>query len=177
MDVKTLISEGGPYSFLHFWGHKPTPWHITKACLSQWYECVFTVGEDIYSSAEQFMMAEKARLMGDRETRALIMNTDDPREIKKLGRKVRNFDSRLWDSHKFDIVVNGNYHKFSQNPELRDFLVSTAGKVLVEASPYDDIWGIGLEASHPDASDPSKWKGTNLLGFALMQVRDMLMQI
>ena len=82
------------------------------------------------------------------------MNTDDPREIKKLGRKVRNFDSRLWDSHKFDIVVNGNYHKFSQNPEMRDFLISTAGKVLVEASPYDDIWGIGLEASHPDASDP-----------------------
>ena len=81
------------------------------------------------------MMAEKARLMGDRETRALIMNTDDPREIKKLGRKVRNFDSRLWDSHKFDIVVNGNYHKFSQNPEMRDFLISTAGKVLVEASP------------------------------------------
>ena len=123
------------------------------------------------------MMAEKARLMGDRETRALIMNTDDPREIKKLGRKVRNFDSRLWDSHKFDIVVNGNYHKFSQNPEMRDFLISTAGKVLVEASPYDDIWGIGLEASHPVASDPSKWKGTNLLGFALMAVRDMLMQI
>ena len=123
------------------------------------------------------MMAEKARLMGDRETRALIMNTDVPREIKKLGRKVRNFDSRLWDSHKFDIVVNGNYHKFSQNTEMRDILISNAGIVLVETSPYDDIWGIGLEASHPDASDPSKWKGTNLLGFALMAVRDMLMQL
>ncbi len=121
------------------------------------------------------MMAEKARLMGDMDTRTSILDTDDPRDIKKLGRKVRNFDSRLWDSHKFDIVVKGNYHKFSQNPELRDFLISTAGKVLVEASPYDDIWGIGLEASHPDASNPSKWKGTNLLGFALMQVRDMLM--
>ena len=177
MNIKTLLSSGGQHTFLHFWGHRPTPWQTTKACLSQWYECVFIVDGDIYSSAKQFMMAEKARLMGDRETRALIMNTDDPREIKKLGRKVRNFDSRLWDSHKFDIVVNGNYHKFSQNPEMRDFLISTAGKVLVEASPYDDIWGIGLEASHPDASDPSKWKGTNLLGFALMAVRDMLMQI
>lgn len=92
--------------------------------------------------------------MGDTETRERILATDDPREIKKLGRMVRDFDARLWDMKKSQVVVNGNLHKFGQNPKLRDFLLSTGDKVLVEASPYDKIWGIGLEAKNPDACAP-----------------------
>lgn len=117
------------------------------------------------------MMAEKARLFGDEKIRTEILSISDPRTCKALGRKVKNFDKAVWDKNKEDIVRNGNFEKFMQNDTLRNFLLSTGEKVLVEASPTDRVWGIGLGKNNPDALDPQKWRGQNLLGFTLMAVR------
>ena len=118
------------------------------------------------------MMASKACLFNDEETLDHILKSSDPKEIKALGRQVKNFDKEAWDEAKYLIVLNGNYRKFTQNPALRDYLLSTGNRFLVEASPYDRIWGIGLAADDPRAMDSSQWQGENLLGFALMEVRD-----
>ena len=118
-------------------------------------------------------MAGKAELFGDQE----ILACSAPQQIKTLGRKVRGFDQKVWDRFKYAIVLNGNWCKFSQNRDLREFLLSTGDGVLVEASPYDSIWGIRLSASSPEAQDPMKWRGQNLLGFALMAVRDELRRV
>lgn len=123
---------------------------------------------------EQYMMAAKAELFGDREILTQILQCRDPKQIKALGRKVQGFDSALWDKYKYSIVLNGNLCKFSQNQELKDFLLSTGDCVLAEASPYDGIWGIRWSADAPEAEEPLKWRGQNLLGFALMEVRDEL---
>ena len=116
-------------------------------------------------------MAGKAELFGDREIREQILACSVPGEIKALGRKVRGFDQKVWDRFKYAIVLNGNWCKFSQNRSLREFLLSTGDRVLAEASPYDNIWG------SPEAQDPRKWQGQNLLGFALMEVRDELRRV
>lgn len=168
-----MYCEGKRLKYIFFWGHhqKDT---ITKTCFSQWYECRFTVDGTEYHTAEQYMMAQKAKLFGDKEVLQKIMQADNPGEYKKLGREIRHFDDNVWDKHKYDIVVSGNMAKFSQNPELLSFLLKTGDRVLVEASPYDRIWGIGLPADAPDIENPFKWKGQNLLGFALMGVREKL---
>ena len=106
-----------------------------------------------------------------------ILKCSDPKQIKALGRKVRGFDQKVWDKFKYAIVLNGNWCKFSQNRNLREFLLSTGDSVLVETSPYDNIWGIRLSANSPEAQDPMKWRGQNLLGFALMEVRDELRRV
>ena len=156
---------------LLFYGHKVTD-PVTETCLSQWYPCQFEVDSVKYTSAEQYMMAEKARLFGDEKIRAEILRTSDSRKCKALGRKVKNFDKAVWDKRKENIVRNGNFEKFMQNSALRSFLLSTRDKVLVEASPTDRVWGIGLGKNNPDALDPKKWRGQNLLGFILMAVRN-----
>lgn len=120
------------------------------------------------------MMSKKAELFHDTEMLKMIMNTDKADEIQKYGRKVKHFDEDIWNQFKFPIVLTGNYYKFSQIPELRHFLLDTGNALLVEASPYDKIWGIGLKADDEKASDPNTWRGENLLGFALMEVRDEL---
>ena len=120
------------------------------------------------------MMVEKARLFGAEDIAAEILTREHPGAAKAFGRKVEGFDQEIWDREKYDIAVQGNFHKFSQSPELQTFLKNTGNRVLVEASPIDRIWGIGLAKEDPDCSDPSKWKGQNLLGYALMSVRDML---
>jgi len=119
-------------------------------------------------------MAEKARLFDDSKIIDKIVNAKTPAEAKKLGRLVNNFDAAKWDLHKFEIVVNGNLHKFNQNQNLKEFLLNTNDRVIVEASPVDPIWGIGLATDHPHVENPILWKGENLLGFALMEVRDLL---
>ena len=156
---------------LLFYGHRVTK-TVTETCLSQWYPCQFEVDGVTYTSAEQYMMAEKARLFGDEKIRTEILRTSDPRKCKALGRKVKNFDKAVWDKRKENIVRNGNFEKFMQNSALRSFLLSTGDKVLVEASPTDRVWGIGLGKNNPDALDPKKWRGQNLLGFILMAVRN-----
>ncbi|GAB3947884.1 NADAR family protein [Spirosoma harenae] len=161
--------------YLFFWGHQPhKDGRITESCLSQWWVAPFVVDGVPYRTAEHYMMAEKARLFNDTDVLTKILTCQSPAEAKKLGRMVQNFDPVLWESHCFEIVVTGNFHKFSQNPDLRDYLLTTGNRILVEASPVDTIWGVGLAKGDPVIENPSLWKGKNLLGFALMEVRDRL---
>ena len=161
-----------------FWGHQPAQDSIiTKSCLSQWWIEDFYSIANSYLCMEQYMMASKAQLFGDEERRKEILECSVPKQIKALGRKVRGFDQKVWDRLKYAIVLSGNWCKFSQNRDLREFLLSTGDSVLAEASPYDNIWGIGLSASSPEMQDPQKWRGQNLLGFALMEVRDELRRV
>ncbi len=169
------IRDGYRPEYLLFWGHKPLPnGKIGTPCFSQWWPARFCVEGVNYPTAEHFMMAEKARLFGDETIRARILTTRDPKTAKELGRQVKNFDEARWNKECFQIVVTGNLAKFKQHRDLGEFLLSTGEKVLVEASPYDRIWGIGLEAEDPRAQKPQQWRGTNLLGFALMEVRQHL---
>lgn len=161
--------------FLFFWGHQPSKdGKVTSSCLSQWWPAPFKVDAVSYATAEHWMMAEKAALFGDHEIASRIVAAESPKQVKQLGREVRGFDSVRWDCEKFRIVAEGNAHKFGQNPSLRDFLLSTENTVLVEASPVDSVWGIGLAADDDRARNPLQWRGENLLGFALMQVREEL---
>jgi len=144
--------------------------------LSQWHVAPFDVDEVTYTTCEQYMMAEKARLFKDEATLERILRPGaTPRAIKALGRRVRPFDAAQWDAKKRAIVYRGNLAKFSQNEALRDALLSTNGAVLAEASPYDKIWGIGLKESSPRAQTPTRWPGKNYLGRALMKVRRTLL--
>lgn len=120
------------------------------------------------------MMAEKARLFGDQEVLKEILATEKAAKAKALGRAIKNFDNELWEAARFNIVVQGSLHKFKANPEMGAYLLGTDGRVLVEASPVDAIWGIGMAKDHKKAYDPSSWPGLNLLGFALMEARDRL---
>jgi ribA/ribD-fused uncharacterized protein len=169
------LDQGHRIKYLLFWGHQPSKdGTITKTCLSQWWPADFVVAGLTYRSTEHWMMAEKARLFGDADMAVRIVAVKSPAEAKKLGRAIKGFVPELWEAHKYDIVRTGNYHKFSQHRDLGDFLLATADRVLVEASPVDAIWGIGLATDHADAENPARWQGPNLLGFALMEVRDQL---
>jgi len=158
--------------YLCFWGHQPNrDGSIGKTCLSQWFEASFEIDGVQYPTAEHFMMAGKARLFDDNDALEKILAAGHPGEAKKLGRLVRNFDGRIWGEARFEIVVEANVAKFSQNEKLKTFLLGTGKRVLVEASPRDRIWGIGLGRKNPDAENPHNWRGENLLGFALMEAR------
>ncbi|AXG68733.1 N-glycosidase YbiA [Kordia sp. SMS9] len=161
--------------FIFFWGHQPAKdGSVTKSCFSQWWEDGFTVKNETFKTAEHWMMAEKARIFNDEEKRNKVLTVNHPHEAKQLGRKVKNFDPVIWDEHKFNVVVEGNHHKFSQHEHLQQFLLNTKNRVLVEASPRDKIWGIGMSENDEHITNPNLWKGQNLLGFALMEVRDQL---
>lgn len=140
---------------------------------SNWYPCRFRdeVGAG-YNCAEQYMMNRKAMLFMDLDSMEKILRSDDPREQKKLGRSVKNFNTAVWNKNAKKIVYNGCKLKFEQNQDLMDELLKTAGTLLVEASPYDRIWGIGLSIDDPWINDPSKWRGTNWLGEVLTELRD-----
>ena len=168
------VDQGEERSFVLFWGHTENPGKATKTCLSQWYPCRFVIDDIEYCCTEQYMMAQKALLFDDREIYGKIMTSKQPKEIKALGREIGNFEQSKWDGHKYQIVLNGNIAKFSQNERLRDFLLGTGDAVLAEASPYDHIWGICLSADDSLAKDPKCWQGETLLGFALMETREIL---
>jgi ribA/ribD-fused uncharacterized protein len=177
-DVDALLQltrGGGRPKYIFFWGHTSKQGEgVGMHCFSQWYEAPFTVDGVAYPTAEHFMMAEKARLFGDEEARARILAAGNPGAAKHYGREVRGFDDARWNNARRDVVVRGNEAKFGQNPALREFLLNTGDRVLVEASPVDRIWGIGLAAGDARAEDPEQWRGLNLLGFALMEVRARL---
>ncbi|GAA2625144.1 hypothetical protein GCM10009863_44690 [Streptomyces axinellae] len=118
------------------------------------------------------MMAHKAWLFNDGDAAKRVLAASHPGEAKSLGRQVQGFEEDIWHEHRYGIVVRGSIAKFSQSPEVRDFLQSTHKRVLVEASPLDRIWGIGLAAGDERALPPASWKGLNLLGFALMEARE-----
>jgi len=153
------------YEYVFFWNNSP---------FSQWYIKPFTVDGILYCCCEQYMMYKKALLFKDVNIAARILLSQDPKTIKALGRKVMNFDSGIWDKHKVAIVTQCNYAKFTQNPDLFQALMSHSGKTFAEASPYDTIWGIGLEETDPRALDSKQWRGSNLLGRILTQLRDGL---
>ncbi|MSQ03567.1 MAG: NADAR family protein [Myxococcales bacterium] len=163
---------GEELRFRFFWGHSGSgygPW-----LLSQWWEAPFSIEGNTYRTAEHWMMAQKALLFDDVEAHAKILAATTPGAAKALGRKVKDFDDRVWNDARFGIVRAGNVEKFRQNPPLLAWLLSTGDDVLVEASPVDRIWGIGLAGTAPGIHDVTTWKGENLLGFALSQVRDRL---
>lgn len=176
-DLATLTSyvrSVAAVEYVYFWGHRAPRDRVTKACLSQWYPASFSVDGVRYRTAEHFMMAAKARLFGDHATAERIVEAVEPGKAKALGRSVTSFDQAEWEQARWDIVVAGNVAKFGQNRELGGFLRATAGKVLVEASPRDSIWGIGMAEAQAREVEPESWAGLNLLGFALMDVRDRL---
>lgn len=172
--VKALAA-GTSVKYLHFWGHTPRKdGSIGASCLSQWWPSPFTVAGVQYATAEHWMMAQKARLFGDAEAERRAIAAGHPAEAKKAGRLVRGFDGEVWERERFGVVVEGSVHKFAADPELREFLVGTGERVLVEASPTDPVWGIGMAADDAGAADPEAWRGLNLLGFALMAARERL---
>ncbi|MET9427698.1 MULTISPECIES: NADAR family protein [unclassified Streptomyces] len=174
-DLLAQVNRGKRVKYLHFWGHRPRPdGTIGASCLSQWWPAPFTVDGVRYATAEHWMMAEKARLFGDADAERQAIEARSPAAAKKAGRLVRGFDEAIWARQRFAIVVEGSVHKFGGHPELREYLLATGNRVLVEASPVDRVWGIGLAATDPGASNPAQWRGLNLLGFALMQARARL---
>ena len=127
-----------------------------------------------FNTAEQAMMYAKALLFRDKKTAAKILATPKPREQKALGRTVRHFDSKMWDGRKLYEVEKINYAKFHQNPDLRAELFKTGDAHIVEASPNDAIWGIGLDEDTARRTPIDQWPGRNLLGLALVKVRRQL---
>jgi ribA/ribD-fused uncharacterized protein len=159
-------------TLLFFWGHQPErDGSIGKGCLSQWWPCSFVVEGQRFASAEHYMMWRKALLFNDVKVATQVLAAHTPAEAKAMGRAVSGFSSPVWESARLEIVVEGNLAKFGQDPSLRSYLLGTGSRVLVEASPQDRVWGIGLVESDPRAADPASWLGLNLLGEALMEVR------
>ena len=157
---------------LFFWGHTEHDSKVTKACLSNFYPCEFVFNGKMFHFSEQCFMYQKAMLFNDFEIAEQILNETDVRKIKALGRKVKNFNNELWDIHKENFMYNACYAKFSQDTELKDFLLSTGNSEIIEASPVDNIWGIGF-SSDKAMENIDKW-GQNLLGKCLMKVRAIL---
>jgi len=174
-DLLAETARGLRPKYVFFWGHTPAPdGSVTKSCFSQWWPAPFTIEGDTYATAEHFMMAAKARLFGDADAAQRVLAAKHPKQAKAIGREVHGFDEAIWLRERFALVVAGNEAKFRQHPALAEFLLGTGERVLVEASPVDRIWGIGLAADDPDAERPQNWRGLNLLGFALMEVRARL---
>ena len=151
-------------AFLFFWRGWP----------SQWQRARFVVDGVEYNCCEQYMMAEKARVFDDADALAAILATGAPREQQAIGRTVRGFEVEVWHSVCRGIVYAGNLARFGQDAAAGAMLLATGDKTMVEASPTDRIWGIGLAQDDPRALDPTQWRGTNWLGVALMHVRQTL---
>ena len=145
-----------------------------KSKLSNWHMCNFVMNGVTYNCGEQAMMAEKAILFNDKDTLFQIMTTSHPKTIQALGRQIKNFSQEVWDKNKYRIMVDLSYARFSQNQYLKDLLLDTGDKILVEASPIDKIWGIGLDGNEAKITPDTEWKGQNLLGKALTEVRNRL---
>lgn len=155
--LTAFLADGGPAKYLLFWGHQAeSDGRAGKGCLSQWWLVQFSADGVAYASAEHFMMAGKARLFGDAETAAQIVAAPHPHAAKALGRQVRGFDEARWAEHRLGIVVAGNLAKFGQHPDLAGFLLGTGDRVLVEASPVDEVWGIGLAPGDERAASPGQ---------------------
>lgn len=159
--------------------------------LSQWYPAKIVINGESYCCNEQYMMACKALLFEDYETYRKIMNTQSPREQKALGRQVKYFDEGRWyktgffsggnwyadkngKPYAYQIVLRANLAKFSQHKTLKKLVFESGDLIFVEASPYDKIWGIGLDAKDPKAWDEATWQGKNWLGNCITLARDTL---
>jgi ribA/ribD-fused uncharacterized protein len=169
--LRRSVQAGARPKYVFFWGHTSSNGGVGSECLSQWYPAPFEAYGHVFPTAEHFMMYRKAVLFEDDATAAQILNAPSPNAVKALGRTVKDFDESLWQSHRFTVVAEGSLRKFTANAALREFLVGTKERVLVEASPTDRVWGIGLSADDKHAKNPLLWRGLNLLGFALMVAR------
>lgn len=167
------VNHGHKVKYVFFWGHQERG-GISKSCFSQWYDSPFESGGLRFQTAEHFIMHGKAVLFGDEKSATKSLLAANPGEAKSVGRAVRGFDQQQWEANRFDVVVAANVAKFSCHPKLREFLLRTGDRILVEASPVDKVWGIGLAEDSPHCENPNQWRGDNLLGFALMEVRDLL---
>ncbi|KAF2458069.1 hypothetical protein BDY21DRAFT_343545 [Lineolata rhizophorae] len=174
MTTPTVLSNSEESMPVYFWREYEEPYGF----LSQWFECPFEHEGVTYKTAEMWMMVQKAKLFGDDDVAEQMLVTTEPKEHKALGRKVRNFHRPKWDEHKERIVEEGNWWKFTNNKgvaRMIDLLLETDDRELVEASPFDRIWGIGFGAGSA-CQNRHKW-GENLLGKALMKVRDRLREL
>lgn len=149
-----------------FWG----------SAFSNFYPCSFTEGGKVWKNSEQCFMAKKAKFFGDEEMYNAILNSETPKEAKKYGRLVKNFDANKWTEVCFDKMYEACYAKFSQNSELKELLLSSdfEGKGFVEGSPYDAIWGVKMVWRNPDIDNEENWQCQNLLGKVLNKVREDL---
>lgn len=177
-DLESIIKQHRSkprLKYIYFWGHQPQAnGEIGDGCFSQWWQSPFVIDGYTYLTAEHYMMAQKALLFDDYAVFAKILAAKHPKQVKALGREVAKFNEKVWQQHRFDIVVAGNLAKFRQHEKLGQYLINTGTRVLVEASPYDKVWGVGLTKDNEHIQNPQQWKGLNLLGFALMKVRDTL---
>lgn len=139
---------------------------------SQWAGRSFELDGDLFNCCEQYMMYKKAKLFGDKESAHKIWSACDPAKQKALGKKVKNFDKDKWEAIARDVVYDANYAKFTQNEDCLKELMASGDKIIVEASPYDCIWGIGMSCDDPGVTDEKNWRGTNWLGEAIMKVRE-----
>lgn len=155
-----------PDDYVFFWG----------TYMSNFYPAKFVVDGIQYNCSEQYFMKKKQEMFDPTniDLANQILNETDPKKIKKYGRQVNNFDNNVWDEHRYEIMKQGVYEKFKQNENIKRLLQSTGTKTLVEASPNDRIWGIGLGEVKARVTHPSKWRGTNLLGKVLMEVRNQI---
>lgn len=171
---QNIMKTSNAKSFHFFW----------SGPFSQWYRSKFKIDGITYNCAEQYMMAEKARLFNDQEALENIMKANTPSEQKAIGRKIVNFIKNKWEEMRpwgdnerpycWQIVWKGNHAKFTQNKRLKEILLATDDDLLVEASPYDVIWGIGLREDDPKVNDPSLWRGKNWLGEVITDVREAI---
>ncbi|WP_431932463.1 NADAR family protein [Micromonospora sp. RP3T] len=174
-DLTAALDAGQSVRYLHFWGHRPQrDGSVGAGCLSQWWPAAFTVDGREFATAEHWMMWHKATLFDDHAIAERVLAATHPHRAKALGRQVRDFDEAVWVARRREVVVAGSVAKFGQHEPLRRFLLGTGDRVLVEASPTDRVWGIGLTADDPRAAAPATWRGENLLGFALMAAREQL---
>lgn len=174
-DARASDDLDEPPKVVLFWSHRrERDGSVGWGCFSQWWPAATTVEGVVYPTSEHWMMAAKARLFGDDVALARILRSPDPGAAKAAGREVRGFDEASWERERYDIVLDGTRAKFIQHPDLLQVLRRTGDRLIAEASPVDAVWGIGLAADHPDAVHPTFWRGLNLLGFALMDVRDEL---
>ncbi len=175
-ELRRRVLDGEVFSFRHFYGHTARKdGRISDAVFSQFYPCRFEIEGEVFRWAEQWMMAGKARLFGDDAARRTIMAAPTAQDCKRLGREVAGYDDDRWAAVRFDLVTRGTVAKFGQDEVLRDYLLSTGDDVLVEAAPGDLGWGIGLGRDDPGANDPLAWPGLNLLGFAIVRARGILL--
>lgn len=153
-------------TYIYFYGGPFSNWYCAKPLLLDPITNIY------FDSTEQLFMFYKADFFKDAETRIKIIGEFNPKEVKALGKQVKGFKKEAWDCVSFGYMVYVNYLKYSQNSDLKQILLETEERILVEASPYDKIWGIGLSVE--DARAGMSWQGQNLLGEALMEVRKML---
>jgi ribA/ribD-fused uncharacterized protein len=161
--------------FVFFWKHFPAPdGALSPACFSQWWEgAPFILKGERFLTAEHYMMAAKARISGDFRMADRIIQSRSAQEAKRYGR-IAAYNEQAWRRHREGVVFEGNLAKFTQHPELADYLLATGDAILAEASPFDRVWGIGLGEFNGAARQPALWQGENLLGIALMEVRSFL---